>query len=102
MYKLLIAFMLLVGIKSNAQEKKGNLFTIHPKGWTTEVARLKAGSDTLEVFYGKIKFIKIGDDVFEIVSPSLKRVEPLLQLPIYKQFWPNNVQPAFNTRTENL
>jgi len=112
MYKLLITFMLLVGIKSNAQTKKGttsyapNLFgpdtsfLLKPSGWTTEVAILKPNSDTLEVFYGKIKYIKIGTEVFEITSPSLKKVEPLQIGTIYKQFY--NIEPAFNTRTENL
>jgi len=101
--------MLLGAIKSNAQNKtdgiylgQSNNFNLIKIGGNSEVARLKAGSDTLEVFYGKIKFIKIGDDVFEITSPSLKKVEPLSIGTYYKQFWPNNVQPAFNTRTEKL
>lgn len=110
--------MLLAAIKSNAQTKvpnkmesiyipqtvgsTGSSLAIQPQGWTTEIARLKAGSDTLEVFYGKIKYIKIGTEVFEITSPSLKKVEPLQLGTIYNRFWPNNIQPAFNTRTENL
>ena len=94
MKKVILAIMLLAAIKSNAQTKvdnkvngfyipqtvgrTGSSFTIQPQEWTTEEARLKAGSDTLEVFYGKIKYIKIGADIFEITSPSLKKVEPFI------------------------
>lgn len=108
MKNLLFAFMLLAALQSNAQTKKGttsyapNLFgpdtsfLLKPSGWTTEVAILKPNSDTLEVFYGKIKYIKIGTEVFEITSPSLKKVEPLTIGTYYKQFWPNNTQPAIH------
>lgn len=101
--------MLLATLQSNAQEVKSS----HSNGFANtmsflvsgnlkdEVAKWKVGSDTLEIFYGKIKYIKIGTEVFKITSPSLEKVEPLHLGPIYKQFWPNNFQPT-NTRTENL
>lgn len=92
MKHLLFAIMLLAVTQSNAQKTKKDTIPFSKNGYapltisgltqnspTTyyirEVAKWQDGSDTLEVFYGKIKFIKIGTDVFEITSPSLKKVE---------------------------
>ena len=111
MKQLIFAFMLLAALQSNGQSKdtigkKRDLYFGNPYGsiaimqsdYNQKVAIWKQGSDTLEVFYGKIKFIKIGTEVFEITSPSLTNVsEKQLFLPYYKGV-PNSesIMPAKN------
>lgn len=107
MKQIIFALLLLITSSAFAQQKKSNnIFS------TQEPAKImmRLIGDTLEILdITALKYVKIGDNIYEIQSPTLQKVEPNvfkgggnLYLPFYNTDSGHNIQPFTMPVTRGL